>query len=96
MGVRGDKRRDGHGAQRWLPARLWARLHADFYPRIEGCFAARVPQGADAEDLAMRVFEELGQGKAPEDPEPYIRAIARSLLSRHRRNKAKESADQSR
>lgn len=92
MGIRGGNRQDGPRAQRRLPAGLWARLYADFYPRIEGYFAARRLQRADAEDLAMQVFEELGRSKTPRDPGPYIRVMARNLLARYRRNKAKEAS----
>ena len=92
MAVRGKKRGAAHGAQRRLPQDVWARLYADFYPQIERYFTTRRVQRADAEDLAMQVFAELAQRKAPMDPEPYIRAIARNMLSRYRRNKVKESA----
>jgi len=92
MGIRTDKRRDGHRTQRRLAAGLWARLYADFYPRIKGYFAARRLQYADAEDLAMQVFEELGRSKTPRDPGAYIRVMARNLLARHRRDRAKEAS----
>lgn len=92
MGIGTEKRPDGHRPQCRLPRDLWARLYADFYPRIESYFTARRLQRADAEDLAMQVFEELGRSKAPRDPGAYIRVVARNLLARYRRNKAKESA----
>jgi RNA polymerase sigma-70 factor (ECF subfamily) len=92
MAVRGRKRQAAHGAQHRLPQRLWARLYADFHPQIERYFTTRRVQRADAEDLAMQVFEELGRRRIPRDPEPYIRAIARNVLSRYRRNKIRELA----
>ena len=92
MGVRGADRRDGHGVQRRLPRDLWATLYADFYPQIRGYFAARRLQRADAEDLAMQLFEQLGQSKTPRDAEPYIHVVARNLLARYHRNKARRSA----
>jgi RNA polymerase sigma factor (sigma-70 family) len=92
MGADRRTRRDARRAQRRLPKRAWARLYADFHPQVERYFAARVAQRADAEDLAMQVFEELAYRQVPRDPEPYIRAIARNMLSRHRRNRIRESA----
>lgn len=92
MAVRGRKRRDGHATQRRLPQSAWAKLYADFYPQIERYFATRLRRCADAEDLAMQVFEELAYRQVPRDPEPYVRAMARNMLSRYRRNKVKELA----
>lgn len=92
MAIDGRKRRDGRGTQRRLLQSVWARLYTDFYPQVERYFMTRLPRCADAEDLAIQVFEELGRRKAPKDPEPYIRAMARNMLSRYRRDKVKEAA----
>lgn len=92
MAVGGRKRRDGRGAQRRLPRNVWAKLYQDFYAQVQRYFTTRRVQRADAEDLAMQVFEELGYRQVPRDPDPYIRVMARNMLSRYRRNKIKESA----
>ena len=92
MAVGARKRRDGRGTRRRLPQSVWARFYTDFYPQVERYFTTCRLQRADAEDLAMQVFEELAYRQVPKDPEPYIRAIARNMLSRYRGNKIKESA----
>jgi RNA polymerase sigma factor (sigma-70 family) len=59
---------------------------------LEGYFVSKGLPATEAQDLVHEVFRELGQGRAPKEPNAYIYAIARNILSWHRRRKMAELA----
>ena len=75
-----------------ISARDWETLYRKYFPKLGGYFASKGLNSTEAEDLAHDVFQELGRGKVPEDPNTYIYAIARNILARHRRRKIAEHA----
>jgi RNA polymerase sigma-70 factor (ECF subfamily) len=68
-----------------MSAQDWETLYRQYSPKLGGYFASQGLDPVEAEDLAHDVFQVLGQAKVPEDPNTYIYAIARNLLSKHRR-----------
>ena len=79
----------------WKSENICAGL-GDTLPEVPsqagGYFASRGLNSTEAEDLAHDVFQEIGRGKVPEDPNTYIYAIARNILSKHRQRKMAEHA----
>jgi RNA polymerase sigma-70 factor, ECF subfamily len=75
-----------------ISAQDWETLYRRYFPKLGSYFASQRLSPAEAEDLAHDVFQELGQAKVPEDPRTYIYAIARNILSKHRRHKIAEHA----
>jgi len=68
------------------------RLFAAYYPGIKRYFADHVGSIDDAEDLAEEVFLRFCERTdLPEDPEAYAHTIARNLLSKYHKNRAKRA-----
>lgn len=91
MGGR-EKRREIRSGAESLDSEVWARLYRQHYSRVRARLAAKVANEHDAQDLAQQVFIELARAKVPEEPLPYLRAIARNVLAQHRRRKLREEA----
>jgi RNA polymerase sigma-70 factor (ECF subfamily) len=68
------------------------RLFAAYYPGIKRYFADHVGSIDDAEDLAEEVFLRFCERTdLPDDPEAYAHTIARNLLSKYHKNRAKRA-----
>jgi RNA polymerase sigma factor (sigma-70 family) len=68
-----------------ISAEDWETLYRKYLPKLGSYFAAQGLHPTEAEDLAQDVFQELGHANVPEDPHAYIYAVARNMLSQHRR-----------
>jgi len=70
-----------------------AALHAKYYAIIRHYIASRVDSAAAAEDLTQDVFLELckknGQHDVITDPEAYVFGVARNIIRRYYRKRAK-------
>ena len=80
----------GDSGQAKISAQDWESLYHKYFPKLRHYFVSQGLRFVDAEDLAHDVFQELGHGKVPEDPNTYIYAIARNVLFKHRRRKIAE------
>ena len=81
-----------HDAESWVSAGDWEVLYRRYFSRIARYCARSGGDSADAEDLAQQVFVELTRAKVPEEPLPYLQAIARNVLAQYRRRRAGEKA----
>lgn len=70
----------------------WEALFQRYFPAVQRYFLSHRVGPADAEDLAQEVFKALAQCKVPSEPNPYIHAMARNVLSRHRKRAIREHA----
>jgi RNA polymerase sigma factor (sigma-70 family) len=75
-----------------MPREDWERLFQRHFHAVKRYFAFHRVGPADADDLAQEVFKELARCKVPSEPNTYILAIARNVLSRYRRRIAREHA----
>ncbi len=75
-----------------ISAQDWETLYRKYFPKLGIYFASKGLPSTEAEDLAHDVFQELGQARVPEDANTYIYAIARNILSQHRRRRIGEQA----
>ena len=80
----------GDSGKAKISAQDWESLYHKYFPKLRHYFVSQGLRFVDAEDLAHDVFQELGHGKVPEDPNTYIYAIARNVLFKHRRRKIAE------
>jgi RNA polymerase sigma factor (sigma-70 family) len=74
----------------------WEALFRQRIAMVERYFALHGVRPADADDLSQEVFKGLAQCMIPSEPHTYILAIARKVLSRHRRRRMREHAALSR
>jgi RNA polymerase sigma factor (sigma-70 family) len=81
-----------HDAEAWISAGDWEVLYRRYFSRIARYCARSGGDSGDAEDLAQQVFVELARAKVPEEPLPYLQAIARNVLAQYRRRRATEQA----
>ena len=68
----------------------WEALFQRHFPEVQRYFVSRGVGRADAGDLAQELYKELARGKVPSEPNTYLLAMARNLLSRYRRRRARE------
>jgi RNA polymerase sigma factor (sigma-70 family) len=65
-----------------------AAFCARYHPQIRRYIASSVRSPADVDDLVQDVFIEFLRDNSPRDPKNYIFAVARSVVSRYRLEKA--------
>jgi len=70
----------------------WEALLQRYFPVVERYFLSHRVGRADAEDLAQEVFKELARCRVPSEPNTYLRAMARNVLSGYRRRRTREQA----
>lgn len=82
---------DGKGKAR-ASAHDWETLYRTHLPRLVGYFRIQGIDPTDTYDLTHEVFREIGQRTLPKDPNTYIYAVARNILSTYRKRQGTERA----